>query len=171
MGPRLAQVLKDHRTKQNEARLKVGPAWSNNDLVFCRNNGSPLNGDKFYYREFKPILKKAGLRSIRLHDLRHTFATLLIAQGENVKFIQRQMGHASIQTTLDRYGHLLNEQSSCSGSKLDGQVFGGVSNDGQMNIALSADVGVRQHLTEAVPMQVNDENQITGAINEHHAYV
>lgn len=62
------------------------------------------------------------LRHIRFHDMRHTFATLLIAQGENIKFIQNQMGHASIQTTLDRYGHLLPESHNEVGSRLDKMV-------------------------------------------------
>ena len=58
-------------------------------------------------RVFEPALKRAGLRRIRIHDLRHTFASLLIHQGENLKYVQSQLGHASIQTTVDRYGHLM----------------------------------------------------------------
>ena len=75
-------------------------------------------------REFLPALTRAGLRRIRFHDLRHTYTTLLIAQGENPKVIQAQLGHASIETTFDRYGHLLPETRRHLGAKLDAQVFG-----------------------------------------------
>ena len=60
-------------------------------------------------RFFKPCLKKAGIRDIRFHDLRHTYASLMIAKGLPIKFIQQQMGHSSIQVTLDKYGHLMPE--------------------------------------------------------------
>jgi integrase len=66
----------------------------------------------------------AGLRIIRFHDLRHTYTSLLIAQGENVKFIQSQLGHASIQTTMDRYGHIIPNTNHGAGERLDRLVFG-----------------------------------------------
>ena len=76
-------------------------------------------------REFLPALSRAGLARIRFHDLRHTYATLLIAQGANAKFIQSQLGHTSIEMTMDQYGHLLPETHSHVGERLDMQVFGG----------------------------------------------
>ena len=76
------------------------------------------------HREFMPALRRAGLRRIRFHDLRHTYASLLISQGENVKFIQSQLGHASIQVTIDRYSHLLPEVGNGAGQRLDETVFG-----------------------------------------------
>ena len=57
----------------------------------------------------QPLLQKAGVPKLRLHDLRHTCAALLIDQGESPKFIQQQMRHATIQTTFDTYGHLFPE--------------------------------------------------------------
>lgn len=76
------------------------------------------------HREFHPALVRAGLRKIRFHDLRHTYTTLLIAQDANAKFIQAQLGHASIQTTFDRYGHLLPVKGDEVGLRLDATVFG-----------------------------------------------
>ena len=64
------------------------------------------------------------MRHIRFHDLRHTYVALLIAQGEYPKYIQHQLGHASIQVTLDRYGHLMPEVHEQAASRLETQVFG-----------------------------------------------
>jgi|GEM_PF-228081 len=127
MGPRLMEVLKGHRVKQNETKLKVGSEWSNNDLVFCQNDGSALDADNLYHRDFKAILKKAELRSIRIHDLRHTFASILIAAGHNLKYIQNQMGHSSIKITLDLYGHLMPELHEGAAKKSEDFVFEKVS--------------------------------------------
>jgi len=128
MGPRLVEVLKDHRAKQNETRLKVGTGWNNNDLVFCQDNGTAFDADNLYHRVFKSILKKAGLRmSIRIHDLRHTYAAILISTGHNLKYIQSQMGHSSVKTTLDLYGHLMPEIHDGAAKKSEDFVFLGVS--------------------------------------------
>jgi integrase len=127
MGPRLIQVLKEHRIKQNETRLKVGSGWSDSDLVFCQNNGTPLDGDNLYHRDLRGILKKAGLRAIRIHDLRHTFASILISAGHNLKYIQTQMGHSSVKITLDLYAHLMPEVYEGAAKKSEDFVFSKVS--------------------------------------------
>jgi len=62
---------------------------------------------------------RSGDRRIRFHDLRHTYTSLLIAQGAHPKYIQAQLGHASIQTTLDRYGHLMPDVHAAEAKKLD----------------------------------------------------
>lgn len=141
MGPRLAQVLKAHRAAQNEIRLKIGKVpekqdgrlrevqtvpkkWVDNDLVFCRDNGEPYDPDNLYHREFKPILKKAGLRQIRIHDLRHTFTSILIAAKHHPKYIMSQLGHASINITMDTYGHLMPEVHEGAAEESEKSVFG-----------------------------------------------
>ncbi len=78
------------------------------NLVFPNNEGNPMHGKGALKREFKSALRRGGLRDIRFHDLRHTYASLLINQGEHPKYIQNQMGHASISITMDTYGHLMN---------------------------------------------------------------
>ncbi len=78
-----------------------------NDLVFVGRDGGPLRRTNFRKRQWIPSLKRAGLPTeVRFHDLRHTCAALLIAQGAHPKEIQARLGHSSITTTLDRYGHL-----------------------------------------------------------------
>ena len=120
MAPSLRKVLEVHRM--------ICPV-GRDDLVFCNKAGNPIDPPNFVKREFEPALTRAGLRKIRFHDLRHTYATFLIAQKENIKFIQSQLGHASIQTTLDRYGHILPNTYHGVGERLDKMVFGEVSLD------------------------------------------
>ena len=79
------------------------------DLVFCTKQGTPLDPGNVVRREFKPALARAGLRSVRFHDLRHSFVAMLLELDVNLKVIQELVGHASIQTTMDIYGHLLPE--------------------------------------------------------------
>lgn len=79
------------------------------ELVFCTKQGTPLDPGNVVRREFKPALTRAGLRSIRFHDLRHSFVAMLLELDINLKIIQELVGHASIQTTMDIYGHLLPE--------------------------------------------------------------
>lgn len=85
---------------------KVAPK---SKVVFCSSTGSYLDPNNMIKRYFKPCLAKAGIKNIRFHDLRHTYASLMIAKKMPIKFIQQQMGHSSIQVTLDKYGHLMPE--------------------------------------------------------------
>ena len=100
------------------------PSRFQGGLVFCRPDGKPIDPDNFTHREWARVLRRAELRRMRLHDLRHTYASLLIAQGAHPKYIQAQLGHASIQTTLDRYGHLMPDAHAAEARKLDRLVFG-----------------------------------------------
>lgn len=123
IGPRLIQVLKEHRAAQDRIRLKAGKDWVDKDLIFCRNDGRPLDADNLYHRDFKRILKAAGLRSIRIHDLRHSFAAILISANHNFKYIQSQMGHSSIKVTMDLYGHLMPEVHDGAAKRTEDFVF------------------------------------------------
>jgi integrase len=119
MSPKLREALELHR---------IISGVNEHDLVFCNTDCKPLDPDNMIKRDFQPALRFAGLRMIRFHDLRHTYTSLLIAQKENIKFIQSQLGHASIQTTMDRYGHLLPVDNVAVGAKIDQQIFGNLSN-------------------------------------------
>jgi integrase len=77
-------------------------------FVFTGRDGALLRRSNFRRRHFKPALRRAELESaVRFHDLRNTFAAILIAQSAHPKEIQARLGHASITTTLDLYGHLM----------------------------------------------------------------
>jgi len=70
-------------------------------------------------KQYFPALRRTKIRQIKFHDLRHTNVALRIEQGQNIKYIQNQLGHASIQTTLDRYGHLIIDVNTEQAKKLD----------------------------------------------------
>jgi integrase len=74
--------------------------------VFCDHQGKPFHQNWVRLRFFR-LLKGAGVRQVRFHDLRHTFASLLLQNGENPVYVKEQMGHCSIQVTVDVYGHLI----------------------------------------------------------------
>ena len=123
MGQRLIEILKDHRVKQNIKRLKAGERWTDMDLVFPNRKGTPLDGHTLH-RDFLRILKRSGLRSMPIHSLRHSFASILIAAKHNPKYIQSQMGHSSIKITLDLYGHLMKEVHDGAANQSEDFIFG-----------------------------------------------
>jgi integrase len=94
------------------------------DLVFPNDKGTPENKGNLTKRRFHPALATADLPHMRFHDLRHTYCALLLDQGENIKYIQRQMGHSSIQVTLDIYGHLMEDVNQAAAAKLGSRIFG-----------------------------------------------
>ena len=90
------------------------PSW-----VFTTATGTIVDPDNFRHRIWAKLPAKAGLRQIRIHDLRHTFASLLIQQGESLAYVKDQMGHHSIRVTVDVYGHLVPGGNKAAVDKLD----------------------------------------------------
>jgi integrase len=95
------------RDKQLLGAFLKGMNDISDELVFPSPEGGILDPDNLYHRCFLPVLAKAGIRKIRLHDLRHTFGSLLIQAGASIVYVKEQMGHSSIQVTVDTYGHLI----------------------------------------------------------------
>ena len=93
------------------------------DLIFPNESAKPKSALNMYNRKFLPAVKKAKINKLRFHDLRHTYASLLIDQGENIKYIQNQIGHASIKVTLDIYGHLMKGVNKEAASRLGNAIF------------------------------------------------
>jgi len=117
-----------------KAALARLPSRFTGEMVFTSPEGSLMDPDNFSSRDWARVLRRSKLQRIRFHDLRHTYASLLIAQGAHPKYIQAQLGHASIQTTLDRYGHLMPEMHEAEARKLDRLVFGDRGHDGGRSI-------------------------------------
>jgi site-specific recombinase XerD len=95
--------------------------------VFCSEAGTALHKSGFERRVFHKLLAKSGLRRIRFHDLRHTFASRLIQNGESLVYIKEQMGHHSIQVTVDIYGHLVPGANRAAVNRLDDEGEGATS--------------------------------------------
>ena len=103
----LRRVLVEIRDTRLLEAFLAGKNDISEDLVFPSPAGSILDPDNLYHRYFKTVLTKACLRKIRFHDLRHTFGSLLIQSGASIVYVKEQMGHSSIQVTVDTYGHLI----------------------------------------------------------------
>jgi integrase len=103
----LRAVLIELRDKRLLESFLKGKNDISDELAFPSPDGSILDPDNLYHRYFLPVLAKAGIRKIRLHDLRHTFGSLLIQNGASIVYVKEQMGHSSIQVTVDIYGHLI----------------------------------------------------------------
>ena len=99
-------VLKVHRLRQAEHRLNMGPAYEDQGLVFAGPLGQPMDPDALSHT-WTRITRSIGLRGVRLHDLRHHHATLLLQEGVHPRVVQERLGHASIALTLDTYSHVL----------------------------------------------------------------
>lgn len=117
-------ALREHRKRQNEERLQIGSGWTDLDLVFCRVDGTPLHPERFS-RSFSDRVRQLGLPKIRLHDLRHGWASMALAAGVHPKVVQERLGHANISITLDTYSHVTGSLHSDAAEKVAGLVFGG----------------------------------------------
>jgi integrase len=106
IDPRTRAVLGKLRARQAKDKLAWGAAYVDNDLVFARENGSSVGPDHIS-DHFDLLVQKNGLRRIRLHDLRHTHATLMLSAGVPAKAVSERLGHSSIALTLDTYSHVL----------------------------------------------------------------
>ena len=102
----IIKILKRRSKEQKENKLKLGSKYNNeHNLVFAKPDGSPYL-PLYTSKEFKKIAKKAGLEKFRLHDLRHTHATLMLKAEVHPKIVQERLGHSSIEQTLDTYSHV-----------------------------------------------------------------
>jgi len=105
------------------AEWKLKSGGQDDVLVFPSEAGTPIGCFNMVRRHFTPALKRAGLPLIRFHDLRHTYASLLIQQGENIKYIQSQLGHSSPTVTLNVYAHLMKDQNQEAVCRLENTIF------------------------------------------------
>lgn len=123
LSPSCLEALKAHR--ENQAEERQGDKYNDQDLIFANQSGGLIHRTYFERKIFRPTLKRAGLRRIRIHDLRHTCTALLIHQKESPVYIKRQLRHATIQMTLDTYGHLFDDVHREAAERLDRTLFGG----------------------------------------------
>jgi integrase len=103
-------ALERRQEAQRAERELAGPLWTDSDLVFTTATGTPIH-PRNDYRSFQSLIKKAGLRRVRLHDLRHTAASLLLAQGVAARVVMEILGHSQISITMNTYTHVDPELS------------------------------------------------------------
>lgn len=111
-------ALRSHRVRQLEARLLAGRRWQDRGFVFASSIGTPLE-PRNVTRQFKALLTAASLPNIRLHDLRHSCATLLLAQGVNPRVVMETLGHSQVSLTLNTYSHVLPALQRDAAARMD----------------------------------------------------
>jgi integrase len=125
MSNGLAETLKQHLVSRKTETLKKG--WGEPpELLFYNEAGNRIDINGIRKRVFYKCLEKAGLRRIRIHDLRHTYATLRISKGDNILDVSKQLGHHSIKITLDTYAHWMPGGKKSEVDELDGQQAPGI---------------------------------------------
>lgn len=116
-------ALREHKIRHNERRLELGPLWTDYDLVFTNAHGGPIDPNNVD-RDFERLVKKAGVKRIRIHDCRHSYATLALSTGEHIKVVSETLGHADIAITLRTYAHVMPEQKRALADKMEALLLG-----------------------------------------------
>jgi len=118
LSPSLAALLLEYREEQEFMRKQMGNTLTDEDFVFSWPDGRPLDPD-VVTKAFQRIAGQAGLTNIRLHDLRHTHATLMLKAGVHPKIVSERLGHANIGITLDTYSHVLPGLQEAAAERFD----------------------------------------------------
>ena len=117
--PQIAAVtLRAHRTAQLQERLLAGERWQESGLVFTTRLGKPLIA-RNVFRSFQRVLAGAGIPHQRFHDLRHTCATLLLAQGIHPRVVMEILGHSQISLTMNTYSHVVPALQKEAAGRMD----------------------------------------------------
>ena len=120
----VVRALRAHRARQAQDRLVAGLSWEDHGLVFTNRIGRPIE-PILLHREYKGLLKKAALpTTLRFHDLRHSAASLLLAQGVHPRAIMELLGHSSITVTMNVYGHVMPAMMREAADKMEA-ILGG----------------------------------------------
>ena len=129
LPPSAAEVLREHREGQARQLAEVGKKLREDDLVFSSPDGKPLRPDTVTHAWVK-LVRRIGLKGIRLHDARHTHASLMLKQGVHPKIVQERLGHASIQLTLDTYSHIVPGLQEAAAAGFDKMISAGQDHEG-----------------------------------------
>jgi len=118
LSPSAILTLQENKEKQEATRAKLGVPLKDDDLVFSTLEGKPLRPNTVS-RAWTMLAARAGVKVIRLHDARHTHASLMLKQGVHPKIVQERLGHASIQITLDTYSHVAPGLQEAAAAQFD----------------------------------------------------
>ena len=118
LPPSLALLLRHYREDQQLQRVILGSSLKDEDFVFCHDDGSPLNPSTVTH-SFSKVAVSADMPHLRLHDLRHIHATMLLKAGTHPRIVQERLGHSTIATTLDIYSHTVPGMQKAAAERLD----------------------------------------------------
>lgn len=107
----IVKMLRNYKAWQTQQRLMMGRDWHDTDRLFTQYNGEPMYPDSLT-KWFNHFLKRHNLRHVTLHSLRHTNATLMIAEGTDIRTVSNRLGHAQTSTTLNIYTHALKSKDA-----------------------------------------------------------
>ena len=128
LPPELAPILDEHRRVQRRERFAKGTAWKDHDLVFSQPDGSPID-PRDDWAEWKAVLAEAGVRDVRVHDGRHTSATLLIEYGVDVRIVMAVLRHSDLRVTM-KYAHASNPLMKDAAAKMGRGLWGATTATG-----------------------------------------
>ena len=148
MTPKLSLFLRGYRKERELLSLELGKVLNLDDLVFANYEGKPLNPSVLTHA-FTRIAKQAGLNGTRFHDLRHTFASLMLLRGAKPKVISEALGHSSVAFTMDVYSHIIEGMQEDAMALLDEVLPAGVSKNSVAKLSptfedLASDASVAQ---------------------------
>lgn len=123
LDPDLVAALRTQRRRQLEERVLMGPAYRDQDLVFARADGLAIHPE-YVSRAFARLVRQAGLPPIRLHDVRHTHATLALVAGVATRIVSDRLGHSAMGVTTDIYQHVLPDLEKDAAARVARLVFG-----------------------------------------------
>ena len=124
LTPELVTKFRQHRVRQAEAQIAAGSLWQDYGLIFASEVGTPMDPDNFSH-SFARLCERAGLGHWHPHELRHSGASLMLAQGTPLHVVSEVLGHASIAITKDVYGHLLEGDKRAAAESMSRALFGG----------------------------------------------
>jgi integrase len=123
LTPEIVAKLRQHHTGQAEHKMAAGPLWRDHGLIFASETGAPLDPENFS-RAFAKLCNRAGLGHWHPHELRHSGASLMLAQGTPLHVVSEILGHASITITKDVYGHLVEGDRRAVAASISLALFG-----------------------------------------------
>ena len=124
LTPELVARFRQHRARQAETQMAAGLLWQDYGLIFASEIGTPIDPDNFSH-SFARLCERAGLGHWHPHELRHSGASLMLAQGTPLHVVSEVLGHASIAITKDVYGHLLEGDKRAAAESMSRALFGG----------------------------------------------
>ena len=124
LTPELVARFGQHRARQAEVQIAAGVLWQDHGLIFASEVGTPMDPENFSH-SFARLCQRAGLGHWHPHELRHSGASLMLAQGTPLHVVSEVLGHASIAVTKDVYGHLLEDDKRAAAESMSRALFGG----------------------------------------------